>query len=160
MSKKWMIGIALLLAVTGIVAAVHRNKQDAIPCLVILQGNQETAVSFSDLNQGTFSGELTDGKGDVTSHSYTGILLRDLLEAKGIDPARISGVTVTSADHYSVSFTGPEILQENKVYAATAVDGKTIEGIDPGSDGVQVIVFGDPNSRRCVRFAQKITIGS
>ena len=36
--------------------------------------------------------------------------------------------------------------------------GKTMEGIDPGSDGVQVIVFGDPNSRRCVRFAQKITL--
>ena len=25
-------------------------------------------------------------------------------------------------------------------------------------DGVQVIVFGDPNSRRCVRYAQRITI--
>lgn len=158
MSKKMMLGIALLLVVTGIVAAVHLNNQTEVSCMVILQDNQETAVSFRDLNQGAFSGELVDGKGDVTFHNYTGILLRDLLEAKGIDLARISGATVTSADNYSVTFTGPELRQEGKVYVATTVDGKTMEGIDPGSDGVQVIVFGDPNSRRCVRFAQKITL--
>ena len=158
MSKKLMMGIALLLVVTGLVAAVHLSRQEEVPCMVILQGNQETAVSFSDLDRGAFSGALTDGKGDVTFHNYTGILLRNLLEAKGIDLTRISGVTVTSADNYSVVFTGEEILQADRVYAATTADGKTIEGIDPGSDGVQVIVFGDPNSRRCVRFAQKITV--
>ena len=159
MSRKWMIVIVvLLLAVTGIVAAVHLMNQDAVACMVIVQGEQEIAVSFEDLDQGTFSGELIDGKGDVTAHTYTGVLLQELLEKKGIDLAQISGVTVTSADNYSVEFTAEEILQEGKVYAAVTADGAKIEGIDPGTDGVQVIVFGDPNSRRCVRYAQRITI--
>lgn len=156
--KKWMLGIALLLVITGVVAAVHLSNQEEIACMVIRQANRETAVSFEDLNQGVFSGELVDGKGDVTFHEYTGILLRELLEQKDIDLAQISGVTVTSADNYSVTFTREEILQEDKVYAAITADGAAIAGIDPGCDGVQIIVFADPNSRRCVRFAQRITV--
>jgi hypothetical protein len=94
----------------------------------------------------------------VIFHEYTGILLRELLAGKGIDLAQVTGATVTSGDHYSVALTGEEILQADKVYVAITADGAKIEGIDPGSDGVQLIVFGDQNSRRCVRFAQKITI--
>lgn len=159
MLKKWMIaGVALLLAVTGIVAAVHLGNQEAVECMVILQGDREIIVSFEELDQGSFSGELVDGKGDVAFHEYTGVLLRELLQRKGIDLAQLRGVTVTSADNYSVEFTGEEILQRDNVYIAIIADGAKIKGIDPGTDGVQVIVFGDQNSRRCVRFAQKITV--
>lgn len=159
MLKKWIVaGVFLLLVATGIVAAVHLGNQDAVECMVILQGDREIAVSFEDLDKGAFSGELIDGKGDVTAHDYAGVLLKKLLEEKGIDLARISGVTVTSADNYSVEFTAEEVLQADKVYVAVTADGAKIEGIDPGADGVQVIVFGDQNSRRCVRFAQKITV--
>lgn len=156
--KKWIVGIGLLLAVTCIAAAAHLSNQENIACMVIVQGERELAVSFKELEQGAFSGELMDGKGDVTAHEYTGVLLRSLLEAKGIDPAGISGVTVTSADNYSVEFTADEIRQADKVYAAVTADGARIEGIDPGTDGVQIIVFGDTNSRRCVRFTQRVTI--
>lgn len=158
MLKKWIVGIAVLLVATGIVAAMHLSNQEVIACMVIQQGEREITVSFEDLDQGAFSGELIDGKGDVTFHEYTGILLRELLEEKGVDLAQGSKVTVTSADNYSVSFTEEEILQTDNVYAAITADGKKIEGIDPGSDGVQIIVFADPNSRRCVRFAQRITV--
>ena len=159
MKKKYIIAaIALLLAVTAVVAAIHLANQKPVECMVILRGEQEIFVSFEDLGQDAFSGELINGKGDVTAHTYTGILLKDLLEKKGIDLSAVTGITVTSADNYSVEFTAEEVLRSDKVYAALTADGKQIEGIDPGTDGVQVIVFGDPNSRRCVRFAQKITV--
>lgn len=158
MSKKLIAVIILLLAVTGIVIVIHLANQQEIGCMVILQEDQQIAVSFEDLDKGSFSGELIDGKGDAKFHKYTGVLLRELLEQKGIDLARISSVTVTSADNYSVAFTSEELLGEDRVYVAITVDGTKIEGIDPGSDGVQIIVFADPNSRRCVRFAQRITV--
>ena len=158
MLKKLLIVIIALVAVTAIVAAVHLSNQDTVACMVISQNDRQIDVSFEDLGNETFSGELIDGKGDVTHHEYTGILLKKALEKKGIDLSGISRVTVTSADNYSVEFTAEEILQEDKVYVAVTADGKQIEGIDPGTDGVQLIVFGDANSRRCVRFAQKITI--
>ena len=158
MLKKLLIGIAVLIAVTAIVAVVHLNNQETVACMVISQADKQIDVSFEDLGNEAFSGELIDGKGDVTHHEYTGILLRKLLEKKGADLVGISGITVTSADNYSVEFTAEEILQADNVYVAVTADGEKIEGIDPGTDGVQLIVFGDGNSRRCVRFAQKITI--
>ena len=161
MSRKLIIiGAVLLLVVTGIVAAVHLANQDEIGCMMILEEDRQITVSFEDLDQGVFSGELVNGKGEVSSHRYTGILLRELLDKKGINLSQLSGITVTSADNYSVEFSADEILQEDKVYAAITADGTKIEGIDPGSYGVQIIVFGDANSRRCVRFAQKITINT
>lgn len=158
MLKKWIFGVGLLLIATCVAAAVHLSNQENIACMVIRQGEQEIAVSFEDLNRGTFSGELIDGKGDVTFHEYTGVLLRELLEDKRIDLGELSCLTVTSADNYSVGFAPEEILQTDTVYAAITADGAAIAGIDPGTDGVQIIVFADPNSRRCVRFAQQITI--
>ncbi|MBO5953704.1 MAG: hypothetical protein J6Q53_06285 [Oscillospiraceae bacterium] len=158
MSRKLIVGVILLLIVTGIVAAVHLSNQEEVAGMVILREDQQIAVSFEDLDKGAFSGELTDGKGDITTHTYTGILLRRLLEEKGIDVTKLSGLTVTSADNYSVEFTAEEILQADRVYVAVTADGEKLPGIDPGTDGLQIIVFGDQNSRRCVRFAQKITI--
>ena len=45
-----------------------------------------------------------------------------------------------------------------RVYIAIEIDGEAIEGISPDEAGVQLIVFGDDNSRRCVRYAKIITI--
>lgn len=153
MSRKMKVLVAVLLAVTGIVAVIHKNSQKDIPCMVIRQGDQEISVDFSDLDRMEFSGELVDGKGTVTSHTYRGVRMKDLLSTKGME---LSDITVTSVDNYTVKFIRGEIQQENKVYVAVTVDGEPIEGIDPGTAGVQIIVFGDPNSRRCVRYASII----
>lgn len=160
MKKRWwiIIGLALLLAATCIVAAMHLQNQENIQGVQILWEGQKLSVSLEALDQGEFSGELIDGKGDKSFHKYTGILLRDLLESKGIDLEKVTGVTVTSADNFTATFTAEEVLQADKIYVAVTADGKQIHGIDPGTEGVQVIVFGDENSRRCVRFAQKITV--
>ncbi len=158
MSKKLKIGIVILLVITCIVAVIHINNQEEVACMVIRNGGQDIPVPFADLRKGEFSGELVDGKGTVTAHSYTGTLLGDLLISKNVDISDISVVKVISADNYSVEFTGDEILADSMVYAAVAVDGEPIEGIDPGTEGVQIIVFGDSNSKRCVRYAVVIDV--
>lgn len=158
MPKELKIIIAALLLLTVVVSVVHLGSQKDISCMLINYDGKEISVSFEELDKQEFSGELIDGKGDVTSHVYKGVLLKDLLEEKGLDLSSLSGIKVTSADNYSVEFTKAEVLANNRLYAATVADGKTIEGIDPGTDGVQIIIFGDKNSRRCVRFASIITV--
>ena len=69
MSKKLKIGIVILLVITCIVAVIHINSQEEVACMVIRNGEQETAVSFEDLRKTEFTGELVDGKGTVTAHS-------------------------------------------------------------------------------------------
>ena len=158
MPKKLKIVIAALLIMTCLVAVIHISQQENIACMVIKTGEIEIAVDFADLNKTEFSGELINGKGDVSFHSYTGVLLRDLLKEKGVAVSEVSVVSVTSADNYRATFKPEEILEEDRVYAAIIADGETVEGIDAGTAGVQIIVFGDSNSKRCVRYATVIDV--
>lgn len=158
MSKKLKLVIAVMLVMTCLAAIIHISQQEDIACMVIKTGATEITVDFTDLDRKEFSGELVNGKGEVSFHSYTGVLLRDLLEEKGIAVSEISSVSVTSADNYSVTFEAEEILEDGRVHAAITVDGNTVEGIDDGTAGVQIIVFGDSNSKRCVRYAIVIEV--
>ena len=74
MSKKLKIAIAALLLTTIIVSAIHLSKQEDLSCMLIKYAGNEIEVTFDDLDKQEFSGQLIDGKGDVTSHVYSGIL--------------------------------------------------------------------------------------
>ena len=158
MKKKMIVLFALLLAVTAIVAVVHRMTHEAPAGVVLTVNGKSLQIPLTKLDRVAFSGQLVDGKGVVTEHSYRGILLAELLQDAKVSTEGISKVLVTSADQYTAEFQLQEVLEAENVYLAIEADGQQIEGIDPGTPGAQLIVFGDANSRRCVRFAAQITL--
>ncbi|MBR5536726.1 MAG: molybdopterin-dependent oxidoreductase [Clostridia bacterium] len=158
MKKKMIVLFALLLAVTAIVAVVHRMTHEAPAGVVLTVNGKSLQIPLTKLDRVAFSGQLVDGKGVVTEHSYRGILLAELLQDAKVSTEGISKVLVTSADQYTAEFQLQEVLETENVYLAIEADGQQIEGIDPGTQGAQLIVFGDANSRRCVRFAAQITL--
>lgn len=157
MKKKLFIPIALLLVMTAVVALLHRAEQEEIEGMVIRWDDTEIAVTIDELNAEEFSGELINGKGTVTFHTYRGIELSRLLDPQLLSPGGATMISVTSADNYTAEFTVDEVLQRGKIYLAVEADGDAISNIDGNGPGVQVVVFGDPDSRRCVRFATIIT---
>ena len=158
MKKKIVFLFAILLVVTALVAVVHRMTHEAPAGLTLTVHGESLHLPLTQLDQVAFSGELVDGKGTVTAHSYRGILLADLLQEAKVSPEGISKVLATSADQYTAEFQLQEVLENETVYLAVEADGQQIEGIDPGTPGAQLVVFGDPNSRRCVRFLAQITL--
>ena len=80
-----------------------------------------------------------------------------LLAANGIEVTESSVITAASEDNYSAELTGAELLEAGKVYVALTDGGKQIEGID-GGQGAQLIVFGDQNSKRAVRYLKTISV--
>ena len=158
MKKKMIVLFALLLAVTAIVAVVHRMTHEVPAGVVLTVNGKSLQIPLTKLDRVAFSGQLVDGKGVVTEHSYRGILLAELLQDAKVSTEGISKVLVTSADQYTAEFQLQEVLETENVYLAIEADGQQIEGIDPGTPGAQLIVFGDANSRRCVRFAAQITL--
>ena len=158
MKKKMIVLFALLLAVTAIVAVVHRMTHEAPAGVVLTVNGKSLQIPLTKLDRVAFSGQLVDGKGVVTEHSYRGILLAELLQDAKVSTEGISKVLVTSADQYTAEFQLQEVLETENVYLAIEADGQQIEGIDPGTQGAQLIVFGDANSRRCVSFAAQITL--
>ncbi|MBP3896410.1 MAG: hypothetical protein J6D57_01050, partial [Mogibacterium sp.] len=90
-------------------------------------------------------------------NKYEGAELSAIFKDNGIELADDVVVTVTSEDNYSAELTGSEILESGKVYVALTQDGEMIEGIE-GGQGAQLIVFGDPNSKRAVRYMKTVSL--
>ena len=68
-----------------------------------------------------------------------------------------SVITVTAEDGYTAEFTGAEILENGKVYVALSQNGEMIEDRE-SVQGIRIIVFGDPDSKRSVKYVKTISV--
>lgn len=158
MQKKMITGIiAILVVVTAVLVFVNRKGDKNVSGLVLAGGGKEVTIAWEDVGGQAFEGDLVNGKGEVTHHEYTGSELQALLAANGIEVTESSVITAASEDNYSAELTGAELLESGKVYVALTDGGKQIEGID-GGQGAQLIVFGDQNSKRAVRYLKTISV--
>ncbi|MBQ3392568.1 MAG: hypothetical protein IJG52_04050 [Lachnospiraceae bacterium] len=149
--------IAVLVIAAGILAFVNKGGIDDRPGMVITSGGKEILVAWEEVDSGDFSGELINGKGETSQHDFTGAELNSLLRTNGVEVSADAIITVTSEDNYAAELTGAEVLESGKVYVALTDNGKQIEGIEGGQGG-QLIVFGDPNSKRAVKYLKTIEI--
>lgn len=158
MQKKLITGIiAALVVIAAVLAFVNRKGDADVSGLVLSGGGKEITVSWENVGGQSFDGDLVNGKGEVSHHEYTGVQLQALLQANGIEVTESSAITAASEDNYSAELTGAELLEAGKVYVALTDGGEQIQGID-GGQGAQLIVFGDQNSKRAVRYLKTITV--
>ena len=158
MQKKLIAGIvAILVVVTAVLVFVNRKGDKNVSGLILSGGGKEITVAWEDIGGQSFEGDLVNGKGEVSHHEYTGSELQALLTANGIEVTESSVITAASEDNYSAELTGAELLEAGKVYVALTDGGKQIEGID-GGQGAQLVVFGDQNSKRAVRYLKTISV--
>ena len=158
MQKKLIAGIiAILVVVTAVLVFVNRKGDKNVSGLVLAGGGKEVTIAWEDVGGQAFEGDLVNGKGEVTHHEYTGSELQALLAASDIEVTESSVITAASEDNYSAELTGAELLEAGKVYVALTDGGKQLEGID-GGQGAQLIVFGDQNSKRAVRYLKTISV--
>ena len=158
MQKKLIAGIiAILVVVAAVLVFVNRKEDKNVSGLILSGSGKEITVAWEDVAGQSFEGDLVNGKGEVTHHEYTGSELQALLAASGIEVTESSVITAASQDNYSAELTGAELLEAGKVYVALTDGGKQIEGID-GGQGAQLIVFGDQNSKRAVRYLKTISV--
>ena len=139
--KKVAFGIiAVLILLTVVLAAVHLNTRDKVPerSLMISYKGESRYIQIEELNLVEVSGTVINGKGEEKEVCEQGIAVSDVLQAAGIDPSAIGGVTVTADDAFSAELSAAEINEDGKAYLT-----------DDG-EAVTLIVFGDPNSKRKV----------
>lgn len=159
MKKKiFTVTVAIVLALAVVGVAIHKIGQNETSGIVLISESEQVEISLDELTVTDFSGTIVNGKGETFEHDFSGILLRDALIKKGFILDQTSEVTVTSADNYSATILADEILNYDKVYIATVCDGEQVEGIEGDSYGAEIVVFGDKDSRRCVRYLMKVEV--
>ena len=141
------LALAALLAVTAVIAVVHSVTRDKAPegALLIEYAGDRKIIAVDELPLAPVRGTVVNGKGEERTVEADGILLAEVLRAADIADA--ASATVTADDEYSAQVTGEELAASDKVYLIRQEDG-----------GLQLIVFGDENSKRNVSGVVKITV--
>lgn len=136
-----------LAFLTIITASIHLLVRKDIPegSLLVEYQDQQIYVSLSQLPQTDVRGSLVNGKGETRQIDSAGCTLLELLETVAVETGDIQKVTVTAADEYSAVVTAEEFLNPEQVYLLL-------------EDGIELVVFGDSNSKRNVRNVERVLI--
>lgn len=113
--------------------------------MLVEADGQTKEVAWDKLELIAVQGTLVNGKGEERTVDTQGILLQDVLEYAGVSVE--TEVTVIAQDEYSAAVTAEEIEADGQVYLAATEDG-----------GVQMVVFGDNNSKRNVTGVARLVV--
>lgn len=143
-----LTAIILLAALTAFAAVWHLTTRTAVDegDLLVTYGSHSTALKLDGLSFTHVEGEVVNGKGEVKEIDAQGISLADALSGAGVSPDPVSKVTVIAADEYRAELSGDEVRESDVAWLIQQ------------SDGVQMIVFGDPNSKRNVTHVVRLEV--
>jgi hypothetical protein len=161
MKKKSLIIIVccmVLLTMALIIVHLALDKFDESNAVTLFYQGKEVTITLDKLAVVNFSGQLTNGKGEKTEASFTGIELRELLAEKNFDLSEVRYAEALAQDQYYARLSIEEILESGKVYIAVKKNDEALSGLQNNTRGAQLVIFGDPDSRRCVRYLENITL--
>lgn len=113
--------------------------------MLVETADRTEEIVWGSLKLTAVRGTLVNGKGEERAVDAQGILLRDVLAHAGVTTQM--EVTVIAEDEYSASVTEEEVGADDQVYLAVMDDG-----------GVQLVVFGDSNSKRNVTGVVRLVV--
>lgn len=144
--KFTLILIALLLAVTAVVAAVYLTNRPAAAegALRVEYGGRTAELSLERLEPVPVRGVLVNGRGEEKAIETQGVPLSQVLREAGV--SEYAEVTVTADDAYSAVVTSEEINAPDRVYLIQE------------EDGPRLIVFGDSDGKRSVSGVVRLTV--
>lgn len=142
----FLLIVALVLCTT-VVAVLHLTTRESVPSnsLRIECSNTTADISLENLELIAVQGTVKNAKGDVREINAQGLLLSSFLSDAGI--SSFSKVTAVADDEYSASVSAEEVLAPCQVYLIRQEDGR-----------MQLIVFGDTNSKRNVSNVVRLVV--
>ena len=131
-SKRLFTAIAVLIALTAILAVIHlTTRTPEVEGEILVNGK---SIKISDIKMSPVTGTVVNGKGEKKQIDAQGILLSETC-GDGYSTA-----VVTASDEYSAV-----INREDDAYLIMSDDGS-----------LRLIVFGDDNSKRNIKNVVRI----
>ena len=137
--KRWfLVVMCFLLVLTGIMATIHIRIRDDVPkdSILVKQNEESRYVAVGTLILKEVTGSIVNGKGEETAIHGQGIGLGSL------STEDYQHIVVTADDEYSATVLVEEV---EAAYLLMHDDGS-----------VQLVVFGDSDSKRAVRNVTQI----
>lgn len=156
--NKVLVLFVFFLLLLSVMITIYITREDEnYNSLILINGDNSIELEYAEMDASHFEGEIRNGRGKTEYNVYSGIELNKIIEMNNIKIDDSSIITAYSEDNYSATFTGSEILEERKVFVALKKDENTIKNIEE-KQGAMLIVFGDKNSKRKVKYLHRIEI--
>ena len=149
-SKKTRTILLVLLALTALVAGLYLATREQVPdnALAVEYGGKTHYADLQGIRMTEIHGERVNGKGEVKPVDGMGMSLYDLLTWTLGKDFTCNTVTITASDGVSAEITADELNEEGKVVLLwNEEDGR-----------LQLIVFGDSDSKRSVKQVERIEV--
>ena len=149
-SKTMKILIIALLLVTVIAAGAYLALRAQIPedAIALEYGSTTYIVDLQGIKMTEIHGERVNGKGETKPVDGMGFHLQDLVAWTLGKDFTCDTVTITASDGVSAEITADELNEEGKVVLLwNEEDGR-----------LQLIVFGDSDSKRSVKQVERIEV--
>ena len=149
-SKTMKILIIALLLVTVIAAGAYLALRAQIPedAIALEYGSTTYIVDLQGIKMTEIHGERVNGKGEIKPVDGMGFHLQDLVAWTLGKDFTCDTVTITASDGVSATVTADELNEEGKVVLLwNEEDGR-----------LQLIVFGDSDSKRSVKQVERIEV--
>lgn len=169
-SNRVIVAIIVLLVLTiATLAFVNREtfiekqqlNNDAI--FTVLENGEEIASYNMEeiiaLGEVDFNANLkTNGK-DPIKHQYTGVLLRKILEAAGVDYTNKESAIVSAIDGYVVAVSIEKLMEDDNVYLSYKREGELLGTREAGGNGpYQLIISKDKFSQYWCKYAYSVEL--
>ena len=149
-SKTMKILMLALLLVTVIVAGAYLALRAQVPedAIVLEYGSTTYIVDLQGIKMTEIHGERVNGKGEIKPVDGMGFHLQYLVAWTLGKDFTCNTVTITASDGVSAEITADELNEEGKVVLLwNEEDGR-----------LQLIVFGDSDSKRSVKQVERIEV--
>lgn len=160
--------IVVLTAVVGVTAWLNlggqeerrRSQEGAI--LFLKQGDQAIEIGFEDIRalpEKEFDAVLRGSGRLPVDTRFTGVELKRIIEAAGLELAAIQQVVTRSADGYTVALTGAEVRMDDNVYIVYEQDGKDLGAREDGGTGpYRLLIRQDEFAQRWNKYLMEIEL--
>ena len=159
--------LIVILTITLIVSLnlnkeyIEKQKKILANAQIILVDDEKARVLNTEdiiLYSEDFEAVLDTSTTEPTTHIYTGVQLKELLNKNNID-FQNKIIIIKAADGYSVAYSSEEVSIDKNVYIAFMEEGKYLGGRDSGGRGpYESIVVSDTFSNRRCKWITEIEV--
>ena len=118
-----------------------------------------TLQELVDLGEEDFEATKDTSNSGPEDSTYTGVLLKNLLNELEIDIENFAGIVVSAEDGYKVTIEAEKVLQDDNVYLTYKKEGQWLENKENGGSGpIQLIVSNDQFSQYWCKYVTSIEL--
>ena len=169
MNKTIVTSLIILVMIVGVTAYLNRGNiadrqemQDNAQIILLENGEEIKTVDMTFIKkQGekTFNKELDTSETGPELQTYTGVLLKSVIEEAGIKLDNKTQVIVKAVDGYTVALTAVEVRKNDNVYIVYKNNGQYLQEKSKGGTGpYRIVIRDDQFGQRWCKFVMEVNI--